>query len=658
MTYHSVEYSKQDANAIRALAMDAVEKAKSGHPGMPMGMADVASVLFRGFLKFDAADPHWPDRDRFVLSAGHGSMLLYALGYLVGYPGIDIEDLKQFRQLGSKTAGHPEYGHAPGVETTTGPLGQGLATAVGMAIAERLQAARFGAELVDHFTYVLAGDGCLMEGVSHEAIDLAGHLQLGRMIVLWDDNSISIDGPTSLATSTDQPARFRASGWHVQQIDGHDFKQIVEALTRAKNDPRPSMIACRTTIGYGAPGKEGKESAHGAPLGSEQIAAAREKLGWHAPPFEVPESILAGWRKAGARGAPSREAWRQRLANSAQGAEFERFLQGDVADEIAAPLQAFREQLALEKPKVATRKSSEMTLGVINGATHATIGGSADLTHSNYTITKGMGSIAPGDFSGRYIHYGVREFGMAAAMNGIALHGGFAPYGGTFLVFSDYARAAIRLAALMGVRAVYVLTHDSIGLGEDGPTHQPVEHLASLRAMPNLNVFRPADAIETAECWELALAARKTPSVLSLSRQNLPTLERPIAENLCARGAYVLQEPEGGRDVTLLATGSEVAIALEAAKLLQLLGKRAAVVSMPSFELFAAQPADYRALVLGTAPRVGVEAAIRFGWDRWLGEKSAFVGMTGFGASAPAEALYEHFGITPQTVAQAAAALL
>ena len=654
MTYHSVEYSKQDANAIRALAMDAVEKAKSGHPGMPMGMADVASVLFRGFLKFDAADPHWPDRDRFVLSAGHGSMLLYALGYLVGYPGLDIEDLKQFRQLGSKTAGHPEYGHAPGVETTTGPLGQGLATAVGMAIGERLQAARFGDELVDHFTYVLAGDGCLMEGVSHEAIDLAGHLRLGKLIVLWDDNSISIDGPTSLATSTDQAARFRASGWHVQHISGHDFKQIAEALTRAKNDPRPSMIACRTMIGYGAPGKEGKESAHGAPLGSEQIAAAREKLGWRSPPFEVPEPILAGWRKAGARGARSREAWRQRLANSAQGAEFERFLQGDVAGEIAAPLQAFREQLALEKPKVATRKSSEMTLGVINGATRATIGGSADLTHSNYTITKGMGSIAPGDFSGRYIHYGVREFGMAAAMNGISLHGGFAPYGGTFLVFSDYARAAIRLAALMGVRAVYVLTHDSIGLGEDGPTHQPVEHLASLRAMPNLNVFRPADAIETAECWELALAARKTPSVLSLSRQNLPTLERPVDENLSARGAYVLQEPLEGRDVTLLATGSEVAIALEAAKLLEAQGKRAAVVSMPSFELFSAQPADYRAFVLGTAPRVGVEAAIRFGWDRWLGEKSAFVGMTGFGASAPAEALYEHFGITPEAVAQAA----
>jgi transketolase len=658
MSDHILECGKQDANAIRALAMDAVEKAKSGHPGMPMGMADVASVLFRGFLKFDAAAPHWPDRDRFVLSAGHGSMLLYALGYLVGYPGLDIEDLKQFRQLGSKTAGHPEYGHAPGIETTTGPLGQGLATAVGMAISERLQAARFGDELVDHFTYVLAGDGCLMEGVSHEAIDLAGHLRLGKLIVLWDDNSISIDGPTSLATSTDQAARFKASGWHVQQIDGHDVKQITEALTRAKNDPRPSMIACRTLIGYGAPGKQGKESVHGAPLGSEQIAAARETLIWPHEPFELPEPVLAGWRKSGRRGAPLRDAWRQRLANSPQGAEFERFLEGDVAGEIAGPLKAFRERLAQEKPKVATRKSSEMTLGVINDATRATIGGSADLTHSNYTITKGMGSIAPGDFSGRYIHYGVREFGMAAAMNGLALHGGFAPYGGTFLVFSDYARAAIRLAALMGLRVVYVLTHDSIGLGEDGPTHQPVEHLASLRAMPNLNVFRPADAIETAECWELALAARKTPSVLSLSRQNLPTLERPIVENLSARGAYVLQEPEGGRDVTLLATGSEVSIALEAAKLLQLLGKRAAVVSMPSFELFAAQPAEYRALVLGTAPRVGVEAAARFGWDRWLGETSAFVGMTGFGASAPADALYEHFGITPQTVAQAAAALL
>jgi transketolase len=658
MSNLSVESSRDDANAIRALAMDAVEKAKSGHPGMPMGMADVATVLFRSFLKFDAADPHWPDRDRFVLSAGHGSMLLYALSYLVGYPGLDIEDLKHFRQLGSKTAGHPEFGHAPGVETTTGPLGQGLATAVGMAIAERLQATRFGAELVDHFTYVIAGDGCLMEGVSHEAIDLAGHLQLGKLIVLWDDNSISIDGPTSLATSTDQGARFAASRWHVQKIDGHDFAQIAAALANAQKDPRPSMIACRTLIGFGAPGKEGKESAHGAPLGAEQIAAARQKLGWSSPPFELPPAILDGWRKAGRRGAPAHSAWKERLAVSSRSAEFESFLRGDVAPDVSAPLRAFREELAREKPKVATRKSSEMALGVINDATRATIGGSADLTHSNFTITKGLGSVAPGDFSGRYIHYGVREFGMAAAMNGIALHGGFVPYGGTFLVFSDYARGAIRLAALMGVRAIYVLTHDSIGLGEDGPTHQPVEHLASLRAMPNLNVFRPADAIETAECWELALAAKATPSALSLSRQNLPTLERPVAENLSARGAYVLQEPEGGRDVTLLATGSEVAIALEAAKLLLVLGKRAAVVSMPSFELFAAQSADYRAAVLGTAPRVGVEAAVRFGWDRWLGDNGAFVGMTGFGASAPAEALYEHFNITPQTVAQAAAALL
>jgi transketolase len=649
---------REDANAIRALAMDAVEKAKSGHPGMPMGMADVASVLFRKFLKFDAADPHWPDRDRFVLSAGHGSMLLYALGFLVGYPDMGVEDLKQFRQLGSKTAGHPEFGHAPGVETTTGPLGQGLATSVGMAIAERLAAARFGEELVDHFTYVIAGDGCLMEGVSHEAIDLAGHLRLGKLVVLWDDNKISIDGPTSLATSTDQAARFAAAGWHVQHVDGHSFAEVAVAITAAQNDPRPSMIACRTVIGFGAPGKEGKESAHGAPLGPDQIAAAREKLDWPHAPFEVPVEILAGWREAGRRGAPARAEWEQRLANSPWKAEFERFLKGDVASEAGPALKAFREELAREKPKVATRKSSETALGVINAATGATIGGSADLTHSNFTITKGLGSVSAQDFSRRYIHYGVREFGMAAAMNGIALHGGFVPYGGTFLVFSDYARGAIRLSALMGLRVIYVLTHDSIGLGEDGPTHQPVEQLASLRAMPNLYVFRPADAIETAECWELALVATKTPSILSLSRQNLPTLDRRIDENLSACGAYVLHEPEGARDVTLLATGSEVSIALEAAKLLQSQGKRAAVVSMPCWELFEVQDAAYRASVLGSAPRVGVEAAARFGWDRWLGERSAFIGMNGFGASAPADALYAHFGITAQAVANAAAELI
>ncbi len=650
--------ARRDANAIRALAMDAVEKAKSGHPGMPMGMADVATVLFQRFMKFDASAPDWPDRDRFVLSAGHGSMLLYALTYLLGYEGIEKRHLENFRQLGSPTAGHPEFGHAPGVETTTGPLGQGFATAVGMALAERMQAARFGDDLVDHYTYVIAGDGCLMEGVSHEAIDLAGHLQLSRLIVMWDDNSISIDGPTSLSTSTDQMARFAAAGWHVARVDGHDPEQIAAALDAARKDARPSLIACRTIIGYGSPAKQGKESSHGAPLGAQEVGAAREALVWPHEPFEMPEDVLARWRAAGARGAAARKAWEARRAASPKGPAFTRFLEGDVAAEIAGPLAAFREKLAQEKPKVASRKSSEMALTVINDATKATVGGSADLTHSNYTITKGQVSVRPGDYAGSYIHYGVREFGMAAAMNGIALHGGFAPYGGTFLVFSDYARGAIRLSALMGLRVVYVLTHDSIGLGEDGPTHQPIEHLASLRAMPNLNVFRPADAIETAECWELALAATKTPSALSLSRQNLPTLERPVTENLSARGAYVVQEPQGGRDVTLLASGSEVAIALDAAKLLAGQGKKAAVVSMPCWELFEAQPAEYRRCVLGAAPRVGVEAAARLGWDRWIGEDGVFIGMSGFGASGPAEELYKHFGITAEAVAQAAAALI
>ena len=650
--------SRLAANAIRALAMDAVEKAKSGHPGMPMGMADVAAVLFREFLKFDAGAPHWPDRDRFVLSAGHGSMLLYALQYLIGAPGMELDDLKNFRQLGSPTAGHPEYGHAVGVETTTGPLGQGISTAVGMAIAERLEAARFGEDIVDHRTFVIAGDGCLMEGVSHEAIDLAGHLKLGRLIVLWDDNSISIDGPTSLATSTDQKARFAAAGWHVASADGHDAASVARALSEAIADERPSLVACKTVIGFGSPAKQGKESAHGAPLGADEIAAAREALGWPWPPFEIPEDVLDGWRAAGRRGAAARHAWELRLAASDKREAFETFRAGDVAQDVAGPLKAFRAEMAKDKPKIATRKSSEMALGVINAATSATIGGSADLTHSNYTITKGMGSVKPGDFSGRYIHYGVREHGMAAAMNGIALHGGFAPYGGTFLVFADYARGAIRLSALMGLRVIYVLTHDSIGLGEDGPTHQPVETLAGLRALPNFYVFRPADAIETAECWELALEARSAPSALSLSRQNLPTLDRPIEENLSARGAYVLVEPEGGRDVTLLATGSEVSIALDAAALITERGQRAAVVSMPCWELFEAQSADYRARVLGSAPRIGVEAAARFGWDRWIGERGVFIGMTGFGASGPADALYQSFGITAQAIADAALELI
>lgn len=646
------------ANAIRALAMDAVEKAKSGHPGMPMGMADVATVLFQRIMKFDASHPNWPDRDRFVLSAGHGSMLLYALFYLLGYPGVTRKDLENFRQMGSPTAGHPEYGHIDGVETTTGPLGQGLATAVGMAIAERLSAARFGAELVDHHTYVIAGDGCLMEGLSHEAIDLAGHLKLSRLIVLWDDNSISIDGPTNLSTSTDQLGRFTASGWHVCRVDGHDPEAVFNALEAAKSDERPSLIACRTIIGFGSPGKQGKETCHGSPLGPNEIEAARKKLNWTHEPFEIPNDILQSWRHAGQRGASIRQAWEKRLETTKKGVEFKNFLNGEVSLDVSGPLAALRKNFALDKPKIATRKSSELTLAVINEATEATIGGSADLTHSNFTITKDMGSVRPDNFTGRYIHYGVREFGMAAAMNGIALHGGFVPYGGTFLVFSDYARGAIRLSALMGLRVIYVLTHDSIGLGEDGPTHQPVEHLASLRALPNLYVFRPADAIETAECWEIAINTKQTPSALSLSRQNLATLDRPIDENLSSKGAYILREPDRQRDITLLATGSEVEIALEAAQKLSLHGKHAAVVSMPCWELFEMQPESYRKKILGSAPRIGIEAAIRLGWDRWIGENGTFIGMHGFGASAPANELYQHFGITADSIVTEALALI
>ncbi|MDX2258252.1 MAG: transketolase, partial [Hyphomicrobiaceae bacterium] len=512
------------ANAIRALAMDAVEAAKSGHPGMPMGMADVATVLFTRFLKIDPAAPNWPDRDRFVLSAGHGSMLQYALHYLVGYADMPIEEIKRFRQLGARTAGHPEYGHAAGIETTTGPLGQGLATAVGMAIAERLLAARYGDELVDHHTYVIAGDGCLMEGVSQEAIDLAGHLGLGKLVVLWDDNEISIDGPTSLATSTDQRARFAAAGWHVVAVDGHDPDAVAGAIAAARAESgRPSMIACRTVIGYGAPTWAGTAKAHGEALGAEEIAGARAKLGWPHGPFDVPDAILATWRRVGARGQAEREAWNARLAASSKRGAFESQIAGDIGADVRGKLADYARDLARSAPKVATRKASEMALGVINEATGLTIGGSADLTHSNYTITKGLGVVKPGDFSGRYIHYGVREHGMAAAMNGIALHGGFIPYGGTFLVFTDYARGAVRLSALMGQRVVYVMTHDSIGLGEDGPTHQPIEHLAMLRATPNMLVLRPADAVETAECWALALAATDRPSILALSRQAVAT---------------------------------------------------------------------------------------------------------------------------------------
>ena len=650
----------QMANAIRALAMDAVQKAKSGHPGMPMGMADAATVLFNRFISLDPAAAGWPDRDRFVLSAGHGSMLIYAINHLLGYPDMTMDQLRNFRQLGSITAGHPEFGHALGVETTTGPLGQGIATAVGMALGERMLNARFGDALVDHWTYVIAGDGCLMEGISHEAIDMAGHLKLGRMIVLWDDNDITIDGSTKLSTSTDQLARFAACGWHAQRVDGHDRDAVAAAIEAARADPRPSLIACKTIIGFGAPNKQGSHDVHGAPLGDAEIAAARETLGWRHAPFEIPGEIYDSWRAIAARGAAHHAEWSQRLAQSPQREAFEAAHAAPDAAALKAAMAEYVAKLKAEAPKVATRKASEMALEVVNATLPNMAGGSADLTGSNLTRTKAMKPVVPGDYSGDYIHYGIREHGMGAAMNGLALHGGLIPYGGTFLVFTDYARPAIRLSALMGLRVVYVMTHDSIGLGEDGPTHQPVEHVASLRAMPNLMVFRPCDAVETAEAWEAALLAEATPSILALSRQNLPTLRREDgAVNLTALGAYVLLEvTTGKRDVTLIATGSEVEIALDAADILAEQGVKAAVVSAPCLELFAQQDDAYRARVLGTAPRVAVEAGVGFGWERWIGEKGRFVGMTGFGASAPAPDLYKHFGVTAEKVAEAAKACI
>ena len=653
-----VDVSHADmANAIRFLAVDAVEKAKSGHPGMPMGMADVATVLFSRFLKFDATDPAWPDRDRFVLSAGHGSMLLYALLYLTGYRGVTLDELKAFRQWGSKTPGHPEYGHTPGVETTTGPLGQGIATAVGMALAERLLNARFGDELVDHYTYVIAGDGCLMEGLSQEAISLAGHLRLNRLIVLFDDNEISIDGSTSLSCSDDQLARFRASGWSASRIDGHDPEAIAASIEQARHSERPSLIACRTVIGFGAPNRQGTEKTHGAPLGADEVDKTRAALRWPHEPFQIPEPIIERWRRAGSRGGQARRSWieRTRRLNSAPRSAFHDALNRNLPCEFAGAIAQLRLRFGAEKPDIATRQASQLVIDAITEVLPNLLGGSADLTHSNLTRAKTQRPVRHDCFEGSYIHYGIREHAMAAAMNGIALHGGFIPYGGTFLSFADYSRPAIRLAALMGVRVIHVMTHDSIGLGEDGPTHQPVEHLASLRAIPNLLVFRPGDAVETAEAWECALRAQARPSVLCLSRQALSTFREVSGDaNIVARGAYVVVEPEGGRDVTLIATGSEVSIALEAAKLLRNDHVRAAVVSAPCFDLFREQPQDYRAEVLGRGPRVGVEAAIEGDWPRWLGDGGEFVGMTGFGASASAETLYREFRITPEAVATAA----
>jgi len=646
------------ANAIRALAMDAVQQSDSGHPGMPMGMADVATVLFTKFLKFDASDPRWPDRDRFILSAGHGSMLLYSLLYLVGYADMTLDELKRFRQVGAKTAGHPEYGHASGIETTTGPLGQGLGNSVGFALAERLMAERFGRDIVDHYTYVIAGDGCLMEGVGQEAITLAGHLGLGRLIVLFDDNGISIDGPTSLSTSEDHKKRFAAAGWHVQAVDGHDPDAVQRAIRRARNvTDKPSMIACKTVIGFGAPTKAGTAATHGSPLGKDEIAGAREKLGWPYPPFEIPEPIFTAWRKVGSHGKSARRKWVKRHASMVEPdrVEFDRRLKGDIPAAVGEALDAFKAKVASDKPSWATRKSSQETLEVINPLMPETVGGSADLTGSNNTKTAALKANTPGDGGGRYVYYGIREHAMAAAMNGMALHGGIIPYGGTFLVFTDYCRPSIRLAALMGLRVIYVMTHDSIGLGEDGPTHQPVEQLAALRAIPGLQVMRPADTIETAECWQIALESKRTPSVIALTRQNLPTVRNAGDGNRCARGAYLLAG-DASAAVRLIASGSEVELALAARDLLARDGIQAAVVSMPSWDLFAAQDETYHRQVLGPdgTVRVACEAASGFGWERWLGSRGAFVGMKGFGASGKAADLYRHFGITAEAIADAA----
>jgi transketolase len=644
------------ANAIRALSMDAVEKAKSGHPGLPMGMADAATVLFSRFLKYDPADPHWPDRDRFVLSAGHGSMLLYSLLYLTGYSSIGIEDIKTFRKVGSPCAGHPEYGHAAGIETTTGPLGQGIANAVGMALAERILNARFGNDLVDHKTYVIASDGDLMEGISHEAISLAGHLKLSKLIVLYDHNSITIDGAISLSDSTNARLRFEAAGWKVLECDGNEAPDVFRALTAAQTSDRPVLIMCQTVIGLGLPTRQGTQKAHSDAPGAEEIAGARKLLNWPYEPFVVPDDILSDWRKIGAQGRSAHEAWTKRKAQAPADTvrDFDAAMKGEIPAALAPALDALKQKLSNEKPNAGTRRTSEKVLDVVNTTLETTVGGSADLTPSNNTKSKGLEDIVPGNFKGRYVRYGIREHGMAAAMNGMALHGGIIPYGGTFLVFSDYCRPSIRLAALMGIRVIFVMTHDSIGVGEDGPTHQPVEHLAALRAIPDLLVLRPADAVETVECWEIALN-HKGPSLLAFSRQDVPTLRTThVTENRCLKGAYELFGAENAK-VTLLATGSEVDLAQRARDILAAEGTAARIVSMPCWELFEEQPEAYRESVLGKGTvKVAVEAASPEGWDRYIGPGGKFIGMRSFGASGPYKDVYKHFRITPEAVADAA----
>lgn len=657
----NTDKQNQMANAIRFLSIDAIEKANSGHPGLPMGAADIATVLYTKFLAHDPKNPKWPNRDRFILSAGHGSMLLYSAMYLSGYEDITIDEIKNFRQLGAKTAGHPEYGHVNGIETTTGPLGQGIANAVGMALGERLMHARWG-DLFDHYTYVLAGDGCLMEGISQEAIAFAGHMKLNKLIVLWDDNHISIDGAIKISDNTDQCARFEACHWNTIKVDGHDQDAIAKAIKKAHGSDKPTLIACKTTIGFGSPHKAGTNKVHGSPLGHEEVIETRKALGWTSEPFVVPADILDSWRLAGLNAAKKRQEWEKTLdaLDANQRAEFDRLMRGDLPGDFDTVINEYKKHLAAEQPKVATRKASEMALEVINGAISETIGGSADLTGSNNTKTSQTKSITPEDFSGRYIHYGIREHAMGAIMNGLSLYGGIIPYSGTFLCFSDYARPAMRLSSLMGIRVIYVMTHDSIGLGEDGPTHQPVEHLASLRAIPNHLVFRPADVVETAECWQLALKSHKTPSTLVLTRQGLPTLRKSYEEdNLCALGAYELLTASDDAKVTIFASGSEVEIAVNARNVLENKGIPTRVVSVPCFELFEQQVESYRTALIGNAPvKIAIEAAIRQGWDRFIGSDGVFIGMHGFGASGPIDALYTHFGITAEAVVAAAEAKL
>jgi len=646
------------ANAIRFLAMDAVQAANSGHPGMPMGMADVATVLFKDFINIYPNKPDWPDRDRFVLSAGHGSMLLYALHYLLGYKDMPIENIKNFRQLNYNTAGHPEFGHAKGIETTTGPLGQGLATAVGMALSEKLMSSRFGANLVNHYTYVIAGDGCLQEGISHEAIEFSGHLKLSKLIILWDNNEISIDGSTSLSNSANQIKRFKAAGWHTQIIDGHNHDEINTALINAKKSRKPSLISCKTKIGYGAPNLAGTSKTHGAPLGDDEIKATRKALGWSNEPFDIPSNILADWKKTTEKTKELYKEWEKNLAESPKRKRFLTFIDSNLPNSYQRKMNSFIKKMKQEMPKLATRQSSQKTLEVINQVIGNTLGGSADLTGSNLTKTTNMKTISASKFSGNYIHYGIREHAMGSIMNGVALHKGFIPYGGTFLVFSDYMRASIRLSALMSLKVIYVLTHDSIGLGEDGPTHQPIEHLAILRSTPNLNLIRPADIVETAEAWDVALKTNR-PTILALSRQGLKAFRsEKSTENKVARGGYILNKVSTKRDITIIATGSEIELAMEASSLLHEDGIEASVVSLPCWELFDQQDGSYKKEVLGNCPRIAVEAACEMGWSKYIGEKGIFIGMNSFGASGPASDLYEHFGITTKAIMTSAKSLL